>query len=69
MLLYIFFFKNSNISTYCGFNVEREAVRMSPAVLKTRSDGTLVAGIARSDFAKTETMGYLTLCDFHQSNE
>ena len=40
-----------SLSTCPGFRHALEAVTMSPAVEKTRSDGTLVAGMAKYNLA------------------
>jgi hypothetical protein len=62
----MFFFRNISMSTFSESKLARWAVKMSPAVLKTRSEGTLVAGTHKYLRASTANSGKLLSCSLHQ---
>ena len=61
------FFRRKKASYQWGLSVDLEAIKISPAVLNTRSDGTLVSGMANSDRANAAIIGYWDSFFFHQS--
>ena len=69
-LLKRFLFTNKKINSFARL---RESLFLfadiiSPALEKTRSDGTLVAGTIKYFFTKLKILGNLNLFKFHHSN-
>ena len=64
---YRFLARKTNLSTVSGFKAALWQDTILPPVLKTRSEGELVAGIHRYRFARRLTLGYVVEWMFHHA--
>ena len=64
-VLYRFFARKTSLSTASGLRHALWHVTMLPPVLKTLSEGALVAGMERYFLARLLSLGKLASCTFH----